>query len=330
VSSFPEALDESYVGQVLDGRYEVRALIGRGGMGSVYRALHGPLRREVAVKILTSAEGTNPERLIREARAASAIQHARVVKVHDVALLDDGTPFLVMELLDGESLDHRLAEQGALSVIDAIDLTMQLLDGLEAVHAQGVVHRDIKPGNVFLLRGEHLRVKLLDFGLSSFSNASRLTMTGEIVGTTKYLAPEQARGVQDPDARVDVWATGILLYEMLVGRTPFEDPSVAATVTNIVMEAAPPPSASRGDLPKALDRVIEMALAKDRDQRYQSAEAMYLALERIRRRLGDDTMVDGEAVDPSTLGVEAATLVDDEPPAPDPLAQTQHDGDPDR
>ncbi|MCB9591581.1 MAG: serine/threonine protein kinase [Sandaracinaceae bacterium] len=309
---------DPFIGQVLDGRYAVRELLGRGGMGSVYRALHTALDREVAVKILLGKEARSAGRLLREARAAAAIRHDHVVAVHDVAALDDGTPFLVMELLDGESLDQRLLARGALEIVEAIDITLQLLAGLEAVHQTGVVHRDVKPANVFLLAGDAVRVKLLDFSISKLSEASQLTRTGEIVGTPRYLSPEQARGLPDVDARVDVWAVGVLLHEMLTGETPFDAETVSGLVTSILVDDPRPPSATRPEVPPALDRVVTVALSKSPDDRYASATAMRLALARLRRRAEtDDTLVDGEGDE--VLGtiprfVEPSTLVDSQPP----------------
>ncbi len=319
------ARPDPFIGQLLDGRYAVRELLGQGGMGAVYRATHVALNREVAVKLLLGREARDAGRLVREARAAAAIRHAHVVAVHDVAALPDGTPFLVMELLDGETLDRRLEREGRLEVIDAIEIAEQLLAGLEVVHRAGIVHRDVKPANVFLLRGDRPRIKLLDFGVSKIGDESRLTRTGEIVGTPRYLAPEQARGAE-LDLRADVWAVGVVLYEMIAGELPFAAETVSGIVTRILVDTPLPPSAHRPEVPKALDRILEVALAKDPAERYESAGAMQLALGRIHRRAEtDDTLVDGESDE--VLGtipqfVEPTTLVDSEPPDGD-LARTQ-------
>ncbi|MCZ7680627.1 MAG: serine/threonine protein kinase [Sandaracinaceae bacterium] len=199
----PAEGEDPILGRLLDGRYQVEALVGRGGMGAVYRAMNLRIEKPVAIKVL-SGDGAPVavSRFMREARAAARVVHENVVGIYDVGALPDETPFLVMELLEGESLEERLLHAGALDLAEAVGIATQILSGLEAVHASGAIHRDVKPANVFLARtldGE--TAKLLDFGLSKTVEDSRLTRPGEVVGTPSYLAPEQARGLADLDAR---------------------------------------------------------------------------------------------------------------------------------
>ncbi len=312
------APSDPLVGQVLDGRYAIRARIAEGGMGVVYRATHTALQREVAIKVLFAHDPRSSRRLLREARAAAQVRHEHVVAIHDVGALSDGSPFLVMELLDGEPLDARLRREGRLEIVDAIDIATQVLSGLEAVHQAGIVHRDVKPANVFLLRGASPRSKLLDFGISKAEGEARMTGAGEIIGTPRYLAPEQARGVEHLDARVDLWAVGVMLYELLTGISPFDSPSLSGVITAVLIDQPPPVRDVRPEVSKALDRVIEIALSKEPGQRYDSATAMGLALARARRQAGvaDATTVDAadELMDTLPGDLEPSTLVDDEPP----------------
>ena len=315
---------DPFIGQTLDGKYEVQSLLGKGGMGAVYRALHVQLHKPVAVKVLLGSGRKTIGRLLREGRAAANVQHENVVAVHDVGALDNETPFLVMELLEGTSLDERLADKGQLPLEEALEITKQLLAGLEAVHASGVVHRDVKPANVFLVESgnDSVHVKLLDFSISQLSEASRLTATGEIVGTPAYLSPEQARGESDLDVRVDIWATGVVLYEMLAGDYPFPGDSVSALVTKILIDDPEPITELRPDVPNLVQRVITVALEKEREDRYDSATAMRLALQRARRRMVDTVVDDGEVMPTIEQGVEPTTLVDDQVER-DELLETQ-------
>lgn len=305
-----------HAGRTLGGRYALRERIGEGGMGAVYVALDTALGREVAVKLLLGREALSASRFAREARAAAAVRHEHVITLHDAGALDDGTPFLVMERLEGESLDRRIAA-GPVELADALAIASQLLAGLEAVHRAGIVHRDVKPANVFLVRGEGLHVKLLDFSVAKIADASRLTRSGEVVGTPRYLSPEQARGAPfGPQA--DVWSVGVVLYELLTGRRPFEADTLAALVTSILLDEPAPPSTHRPELPPAVDRVLALALAKDPPDRYESAAAMRMALAKIARYAGADTVTDAVSSGAATLPrwIEPTTLVDDAPPDP--------------
>jgi dipeptidyl aminopeptidase/acylaminoacyl peptidase len=269
------------------GRYEILAPIGAGGMGEVYRARDPQLERSVAIKILTasrSATGLQLERFSREARAVARITHPHICTVHDVGELD-GVPFLVMELLEGETLAERL-ERGPLAVDRALVFAGQIAAALDAAHTRGVVHRDLKPSNVMLTGGG---VKLLDFGLAKLRDIENeealqrstqtldLTERGTVLGTVPYMAPEQVEG-RETDARTDIFALGVMLYEMTTGRPPFEGRSPASLMAAILTSVPPAVSTIRSDVPASIDRVVQRCLAKDPNERWQSAADLAAAL----------------------------------------------------
>lgn len=281
-------------GIVLDGRYLLEELIGQGGMGAVYAAQHKLLRRKVAVKVLLS-ESLGEEarkRFEREARVTGALGHSHIVKVFDLGSMHDGSPFLVMEYLRGQSLAERLDDLGAMPAGEVIRVMGQVLDGLSAAHRKGVVHRDLKPDNIFLAETEvmatnlgrpHPVAKLLDFGVSKSldENALALTRTGAVIGTPYYLSPEQARGDSKIDHRVDIWAAGVVLYEALTGALPFDAPNYNRLMVNILSGDAPPPSSARPGLPNALDDIVLKALRRDRNERFADAKEMLNALRAV-------------------------------------------------
>jgi serine/threonine protein kinase len=274
------------LGAVLGQKYRVIRQIGEGGMGTVWEAEHQLIGRRVAVKTLHLEFAHRLElvqRFQREAQAASRIGHVNIIEVMDFGVGEDGTPYLVMELLDGQSLAVALAREGTLPVPRAVDIIGQILGALAAAHGKGIVHRDLKPENVFLIEfgGRSDFVKLLDFGISKFRTSAgeaRLTSTGVTLGTPYYMAPEQAAGRQDLDHRVDIYATGAVLYELLSGRPPYEGNNYNALLAQIVTSPPTPLDTFRPDLDPELVRVIETAMARDRDRRYLSAEAMLAAL----------------------------------------------------
>ena len=257
------------------GPFRVLARLGGGGMGVVYRCedLEG---HPVAVKTI-HRDFLNPTTLQRFARESTIrIEHPNVIRTLDAGADADGTPFIVLELLQGESLDHIL-ERGLLSPADVIDLARQSCAGLSAAHALSIIHRDLKPANIF--RCEDGTVKVLDFGVAHLGTASKLTADGSVVGTLSYLSPEQARGVRDLDARCDVWALGMVMMEALTGETPFDRDTPVATVMAILQEPLPPILAGRA--PDALREVIERCLSKDRKERYVSTAELDAALEAV-------------------------------------------------
>jgi len=284
----PEDL-EGFVGKVVEGKYRVDALIGRGGMGAVFRAENVRIGKPVALKILHrgyAAGSESEQRFLREARVAGSLGHPNIVEVFDLGHTDDGKPFQVMELLEGQTLAERIRTEGALPEHEALDFAEEVLSALEAAHDRGVVHRDLKPDNVFLAeRGDRTTAKLLDFGVSKSlgEHTQSLTLTGVVVGTPYYLSPEQARGQRDVDHRVDIWAMGVLMYEAVTGVLPFSAKSYDKLLTKILTQAPVPPSRFQARLTPAIEALILRALAADRRERFRSATEMLAALRRARR-----------------------------------------------
>jgi dipeptidyl aminopeptidase/acylaminoacyl peptidase len=271
------------------GRYEILSPLGSGGMGEVYRARDTRLDRDVAVKILPESVANDPERLARfdrEAKAVAALSHPNILALHDAGT-EGGVSFAVMELLEGETLRDRLMS-GPLPPRRAIDIAVQIARGLAAAHARGLVHRDLKPENVFLVADGH--VKILDFGLAkaadqttdSADTATQLpgvTDPGTVLGTAGYMAPEQVRG-QAIDARADLFALGVVLYEMLSGRRAFQAETAAETMTAILKEE-PPELPERAELTPALTSIVRHAIEKQPAERFQSARDIAFALQSL-------------------------------------------------
>ncbi|MBI2898371.1 MAG: serine/threonine protein kinase [Deltaproteobacteria bacterium] len=283
-------------GEVLEGKYRLIRRIGAGGMGSVYLAEHVGIGKRVAVKVLHGEHASNDEavrRFHQEARAAAAAGHRGIVDVHDIGVTGDGEPYLVMELLDGESLGTLLVREKPIPVRSAVDIALGALSALAAAHRRGVVHRDIKPDNIFLERtiSDLPSVKLLDFGVSKMTQPGSLTTTrsGVALGTPHYMAPEQARGEVDLDARVDVYAMGVILYEALTAALPFDAPNCNAVMVRVMTDAPRPPRELRPDLPERLEEVILRAMAKDPANRFRRAEEMIEALLELTEADGADS-----------------------------------------
>ncbi len=268
------------------GPYEVISAIGAGGMGEVYKARDTRLDRSVAIKILSSEVADDAERRARferEARAVAMLDHPNVCGIFDIGHAD-GIHYLVMPYLEGETLAARLAK-GALPFAEAMRIAIDLCNALHSAHKVGVTHRDLKPANVFLVRrGRATEVKLLDFGLAKLRPSSGAislstmehqattqgTTRGTLLGTFHYMSPEQLEG-RDADARSDVWALGVVIYEMITGAKPFSGESAASVIGSILKDQPSPPSSRQPLTPQALDRVIDACLAKDPDERWQSA-----------------------------------------------------------
>ena len=259
-----------------DDRFRIERRLGRGGMGDVYKAYDTVLERTVAVKTLTpgNADPQAVERLLREARACARLTHPGIVTIHDV-LQAEGSVHIVMEHLEGTSLES-LNRSSRFAAPDAkIDVLARILDALHYAHGRGVVHRDIKPSNVQLLPDGS--VKLLDFGIAHVAGAAALTVTGTMTGTVHYASPEQLRG-EESDASTDVYSTGILAYEVLTGRRPFDGDSIAAVVTKALNDALPPMGTTLGGESSEIEGIVRRATAKRSCDRYASAGDMKNAL----------------------------------------------------
>jgi serine/threonine protein kinase len=249
------------------GRYDILQKLGQGGMGTVYKAFDPLLTRVVAIKVISAQLDSQPEhreRFFREARAAAQLSHRNIITIHDLGE-HEGSPFLAMEYLEGRDLDRRLKDREPMSLAQKLELALSIGEGICHAHACGVVHRDIKPANVFVTNDG--LVKILDFGLARLVS-SDMTRTGLMVGTVNYMAPEQLRG-EKSDHRADIFAYGVLFYELLAGRRPFQGDSAASTMYKILHDAPEPLSVIDPTLPATLTTLVDRAMAKARDDRYQ-------------------------------------------------------------
>jgi len=267
------------------GRYQVLERVGKGGMGVLYRAFDPVLDREVAVKVMladfTDDTDQMRPRFYREAKAAAKLQHRNIVTVFEFAE-ENNQPHIVMEFLRGIQLGARMAESPPLTLPDKLDIVAQLCSGLGYAHSQGVVHRDVKPANVFLLTDG--TVKLLDFGIAKLAT-STLTQQGDVLGSAPYMSPEQLSGNQKLDGRSDVWSTGVLLFELLAGRKPFEGDGLTAVMVAILREELPSLDALVPGLPPQLVAAAERALEKDPERRTRKPEELGRELQYIRQSL---------------------------------------------
>src|SRR4051794_22811822 len=267
--------------ELFDGRYRLESVVGTGGMATVWGAMGESLGRGVAIKMLAErySEGEAfVERVPREAQAAAGLNHPNIVSIYDRGEAD-GSYYIAMEYLDGRPLKDEIVEDGPLPAPLAIDYALQILQALRFAHRNGVVHRDIKPHNIIV--GRDRRLKVTDFGIAR-AGASQMTEVGSIIGTAQYLSPEQARGQQvRPPA--DLYSLGVVLYEMLTGRVPFEGDSAVAIAMKHVSDPPPPPRELNPQISLALEQVVLRALAKDPSLRYGSADEMAADLGRARR-----------------------------------------------
>ncbi len=270
------------------GRYEILCLLGRGGMAEVYRAHDSRLDRDVAIKVLSKQFADNADLLMRferETRAVAALSHPNIVAIHDVAA-DRGVCFAVMEFLKGETLRERI-DRALIEWKEASSIAVAIADGLAAAHSKGIIHRDIKPGNIF--RTERGDIKILDFGLARLDESAPLSSSGDVstvtartspgtvLGTAAYMSPEQVRG-QATDARSDIFSLGSVLYEMLTGKPPFSRATVADTMAAILKDEPLAIATTGRPLPPSLDRIITHCLEKDPEERFQSARDLSFAI----------------------------------------------------
>jgi tRNA A-37 threonylcarbamoyl transferase component Bud32 len=291
MASGPHVTDP-LIGITLQGRYQVTRKIGEGGMGAVYEAQHTLIGKRVAVKVLLERYAQKTEivaRLQQEARLASAIGNEHIVDITDFGETEDGRTFVVMEYLEGESFADLIAREGPLSAERAIAIARQVADALGAAHQKGIVHRDVKPENIFLIRRNDKEfVKVVDFGISKIlrpgdEELQRLTQTGMVLGTPLYMSPEQARGEEDLDHRIDIYALGVILYESVTGEVPFRGKNSLVIINQVLAADPRAPRDLRPDLgiSEAFESVILHSMAKERGRRYQSMAELEKDLERL-------------------------------------------------
>jgi serine/threonine protein kinase len=312
-------------GQVVAGKYTVDSLMARGGMGAVYAATHRVTGKRLALKWMLPQLDRVPgatERFVREAQATARINHPNVVDIYDVGQ-EGRSIYLVMELLHGETLRARM-RHGPMLPAECIALLMPALRGVAAAHSHGVIHRDLKPDNIFLCEGpdgEPREAKVLDFGISKFeADAARdaaLTLSGTVLGTPYYMAPEQVRGLRDLDLRVDVYAFGVILYELLSGRRPFDADSYNGLILQIATEQAVPLALVHPTVPEALSAIVQRAMAREPDARFASVSQLAQALE---------PFAAGTSFRPSHSGTRSATSLTpaDSVPAAVGIPRTPH------
>jgi serine/threonine-protein kinase len=282
-------------GQILDNKYRVVKVIGEGGMGAVFEGENVRIKRRVAIKTLHAAIANNAEvvmRFEREAQAAGRIGSDHILEVLDLGALPSGDRYIVMEFLDGEPLSKRIERLGQLTPAQLLPIMRQVLDGLGAAHQANIIHRDLKPDNIFILRQKAGRtdyVKIIDFGISKFSSDQQsmgMTRTGTMMGTPLYMSPEQANGSAEADARSDIYAIGMIMYEALCGTTPFTAKSFNELLFQIVLLDIPTLDKVVPGLDPELAAIVAKAMARDRNQRYGSTLELWQALEAWKGRTG--------------------------------------------
>jgi serine/threonine protein kinase len=278
--------------QLVGGRYRLDRRLGEGGMGVVWAATHVASGRTVALKMLKPHARARPDlqrRLLREARTAGSVKHPNVVKIHDVFDSGDDGPVIVMDLLEGETLRAKLAREERLSVDETASILLPVVSAVAAAHAEGIVHRDLKPDNIFLQSNASgaARMQVLDFGIAKLllvtpemADSSGLTHTGAMLGTPWYMAPEQGFGERDVDARADVWALGVILYESLSGGRPVEGDNLGQVLKRLTSQGITPLSGVAPHVPDDLAKVIDRMLAIERDERLSDLSTLQAVLER--------------------------------------------------
>ncbi len=265
-------------GERIGGKYEVERILGQGGMGIVVAARHVQIGQRVAIKFLRGQAASDPnatERFLREARAAVVLTSEHATKVLDVGIDESGEPYMVMEYLAGSDLTALLQQRGCFGVHETLDIVLQACEAIAEAHARGIVHRDLKPPNLFVTKGNDGRrlVKVLDFGISKTLDTQPgqdLTASGSLMGSPAYMSPEQVRAPKTVDARTDVWALGIILFELLTGKSPFIGETMGETLARIIADATPSVRELRPELPAGLDIIVARCLERDMSRRIQS------------------------------------------------------------
>ena len=273
---------DAYIGKLLDGRYEILEVIGTGGMAIVYKAVDHRLNRQVAVKVLKSDLEQNADfrrRFHDEAQAVAMLSHPNIVSVYDVSR-DGDAEYIVMELIDGITLKQYMERRGKLNWREALHFIIQIMKGLGHAHSRGIIHRDIKPHNIMILRDGS--VKVADFGIACLVASAENTLTQEALGSVHYISPEQAKGGHT-DARTDIYSAGVVLYEMLTNRLPFEGESAVSIAIQHISSVPLSPREIDPDIPEALELITMRAMAPDMEKRYPSAEAMLRDLDEFRK-----------------------------------------------
>ena len=272
---------DKYIGSMLGGRYQIEEIVGVGGMAVVYRARDTVLGRDVALKVLKKEFAEDPDirkRFSIESRAVAKLSHHNIVSVFDVGS-EDGTDYIVMELIEGITLKQYMEKRGQLNWRESLHFITQIMRGLSHAHSRGIIHRDIKPQNIMVLRDGS--VKVADFGIACLADSAQ-TLTQEALGSVHYISPEQARGDR-PDARSDIYSSGVVLYEMLTGRLPFEGESAVSVAIQHLSSIPLAPREINPDIPEQLELICMKAMAPDLEHRYQSADAMIADLEAFRK-----------------------------------------------
>ncbi len=277
---------QNYIGLVLDNRYRLKRLVGIGGMAMVFEADDLLKKATVAVKILKeefAADEVSVQRFINESKAVLMLSHPNIVKIFDVSVKGE-YKYIVMEYIDGITLKAYMQRKGMLSVKETIAYSIQILRALEHAHLGGVVHRDIKPQNIMLLRSG--QIKVTDFGIAKLPDAKTLTATDKAIGTVYYISPEQAAGEKGIDRRTDLYSVGVLMYEMITGKLPFDGENPVSIALKQISEEPKPPRELNPDIPEGLEQIILFAMEKDKDKRFQTATQMIDLLKRVRENPG--------------------------------------------
>lgn len=277
---------QNYIGLVLDNRYRLKRLVGIGGMAMVFEADDLLKKATVAVKILKeefAADEVSVQRFINESKAVLMLSHPNIVKIFDVSVKGE-YKYIVMEYIDGITLKAYMQRKGTLSVKETIAYSIQILRALEHAHLGDVVHRDIKPQNIMLLRSG--QIKVTDFGIAKLPDAKTLTATDKAIGTVYYISPEQAAGEKGIDRRTDLYSVGVLMYEMITGKLPFDGENPVSIALKQISEEPKPPRELNPDIPEGLEQIILFAMEKDKDKRFQTATQMIDLLKRVRENPG--------------------------------------------